>query len=124
MKTGVICLLFGYLIGTVNPAYMMSKLRGFDIREEGSGNAGASNVVLICDYICVVALSASVLFPLVYVWQTGDWIGYAGLLAVSVVMFYKHKENIMRIMEGKEVRVSYLWNKEKEKERLHEFYDV
>ena len=72
----------------------------------------------------MVALSASVLFPLVYVWQTGDWIGYAGLLAVSVVMFYKHKENIMRIMEGKEVRVSYLWNKEKEKERLHEFYDV
>ena len=37
----------GYLIGNINPAYFLSKRRGFDIREEGSHNAGASNALLL-----------------------------------------------------------------------------
>lgn len=41
------CALIGYLIGTLNPAYFMGKSSGFDIREKGSGNAGASNVVIL-----------------------------------------------------------------------------
>lgn len=43
----VLCFLIGYLIGNINPAYILSKLNGFDIRERGSGNAGASNVTMI-----------------------------------------------------------------------------
>lgn len=43
----VLCSLMGYLIGNINPAYILSKLRGFDIRERGSGNAGASNVTMV-----------------------------------------------------------------------------
>lgn len=43
----VLCSLIGYLIGNINPAYILSKLRGFDIRERGSGNAGASNVTMV-----------------------------------------------------------------------------
>ncbi|MDE5558995.1 MAG: glycerol-3-phosphate acyltransferase [Ruminococcus sp.] len=43
----VLCSLLGYLIGNINPAYILSKLKGFDIREKGSGNAGASNVTMV-----------------------------------------------------------------------------
>lgn len=43
----VLCSLLGYLIGNINPAYILSRLKGFDIREKGSGNAGASNVTMV-----------------------------------------------------------------------------
>lgn len=42
----VICMTLGYLIGTLNPAFAIARLKGFDIRERGSGNAGASNAVI------------------------------------------------------------------------------
>ena len=41
------CILIGYFIGTVNPSYIIAKIHGFDIREKGSGNAGASNAVIL-----------------------------------------------------------------------------
>ena len=41
------CVLIGYLIGTVNPSYIFAKLRGVDIRQKGSGNAGASNALIV-----------------------------------------------------------------------------
>lgn len=40
------CAALGYFIGTFSPAFLLSKLKGFDIRERGSGNAGATNVLL------------------------------------------------------------------------------
>jgi glycerol-3-phosphate acyltransferase PlsY len=43
----VLCLLISYLIGTINPSYIIAKLRGFDIREKGSKNAGASNALIL-----------------------------------------------------------------------------
>ena len=43
----VLCMLIGYLIGAINPSYSIAKLRGFDIRERGSGNAGASNALIL-----------------------------------------------------------------------------
>jgi glycerol-3-phosphate acyltransferase PlsY len=42
----VISALLGYLIGGINPAYLIAKYKGFDIRKRGSGNAGASNAVI------------------------------------------------------------------------------
>jgi len=39
----IVAILIGYLFGCVNPAYILGKLKGFDIREKGSHNAGASN---------------------------------------------------------------------------------
>lgn len=200
------CAAMGYLIGTVNPAYLMSKLKGFDIRQRGSGNAGATNVLLtvgklagvLCalldilkaffayrlgkrffpllqfagvlagcccilghifpiwmgfqggkglaciggmilahnwkiflvmlmfeiiltlavNYICVMAMSASVLFTLVYAWTTHDWIGTSILALVAVVVQFKHLENVKRIVEGTELHVSYLWDKEAEIARI------
>lgn len=41
------CFLLGYLIGGINPAYIIGRLSGFDIRQRGSCNAGASNVIIL-----------------------------------------------------------------------------
>lgn len=43
----VISILIGYGIGCINLSYFLSKWKGFDIRRYGSGNAGASNVVIV-----------------------------------------------------------------------------
>lgn len=50
MKTVVFIILiivFSYLVGSFNLSYFLSKSKGYDIREHGSGNAGASNVVIM-----------------------------------------------------------------------------
>lgn len=39
-------IVFCYLVGCLNPAYFLGKIKGFDIRERGSLNAGASNVAI------------------------------------------------------------------------------
>lgn len=41
-----LCILFGYVLGGINPSYIIARFRGFDIRRRGSGNAGASNAVI------------------------------------------------------------------------------
>lgn len=43
----LLCVLIGYFIGAINPSYLVGKLKGMDIREKGSGNAGASNAVIL-----------------------------------------------------------------------------
>lgn len=42
----ILCALMGYLLGCINPSYIIARARGFDIRSRGSGNAGASNAVI------------------------------------------------------------------------------
>ena len=43
----VICILLGYLVGTINPSYLLGRLKGVDIRKKGSGNAGGSNALIL-----------------------------------------------------------------------------
>jgi len=48
MINTLISMLVGYLLGSVQSAYLIGRLVGkMDIREQGSGNAGASNVTSI-----------------------------------------------------------------------------
>lgn len=42
-----ICLLIGYLLGSVNPAALLSKLKKKNLREMGTHNLGASNTMLV-----------------------------------------------------------------------------
>lgn len=202
----VLCSLIGYLIGNINPAYIIAKLRGFDIRQRGSGNAGASNVVitvgkkaglftalfdiskaviavliaaklfpqikfakilsgamctlghifpfamcfhggkgLAClggmilaydpamfimlllfeivlgfslDYVCVVPVTGSLIFTIIYAFSTGDPIGTLALSLVAVVVLVRHIENFRRIQNGTEAHISFLWHKEQEIDRI------
>lgn len=41
------CLLIGYCLGSVSVAYIVGKVRGIDIREHGSGNAGTTNTLRV-----------------------------------------------------------------------------
>lgn len=43
----LICILLGYLIGSFNPSYLLARKKGVDIRRQGSGNAGASNALIL-----------------------------------------------------------------------------
>ena len=39
----ILSIIFGYLLGSINPAYILGRLRGIDIRQYGSKNTGAMN---------------------------------------------------------------------------------
>lgn len=43
----ILLIALGYLIGSINPAYIFGKTRGIDIRKYGSKNAGAANAWLV-----------------------------------------------------------------------------
>lgn len=45
MTSRIISLAIGYCIGCIQMAYILGKLKGIDIREHGSGNAGTTNVL-------------------------------------------------------------------------------
>ena len=199
------CFLIGYGLGIINPAFIIGKIKGFDVRRRGSGNAGGSNALItmgkaigfLCilldigkaflavkltgllfpglplvfpvtaaacilghmfpfymgfsggkglaciggcllaysplwflillaaeaalalavNYICVVPISASVLLPVLYGFHAHDPLGAVILGVVGVAIILKHVENIRRILNGTELHLSYLWNKDKETKR-------
>ena len=202
----LLCAVIGYLIGCINPAYFIGKRHGIDIREKGSGNAGATNVMMlfgkftglfcaifdifkayfairmvrtlfpffiqalpitgtsvilghlfpfymnfrggkgfasltgsalafdlkaflfmaliaivvliIGNYLCLMPITASILFPIVYFIITKDIFGTIILCVVPISMCIKHKENILRIKNGTELHFSYLWNPKEEMKRI------
>ncbi len=44
---GIISIVLAYLIGNISPAIILGKLNGIDIKKEGSGNAGTTNVLRV-----------------------------------------------------------------------------
>lgn len=202
----LLCMACAYLIGTLNPAYLIAKLKGFDIREVGSGNAGASNAVitmgkaaglltalfditkayvavrlarrffpnmayaaevagvftvlghifpfamgfrggkglasmggvilafnakvfcllllselllaLVVDYICIVPITASIAFPIIYYYITAQLLGALLYALLIPVILYKHMENLKRIRMGTEAHLSFLWRREEEIARI------
>ena len=60
MNTFAACALsavIGYLLGTLNPAYLYAKLRGVNIHETGTGNPGASNTMILFGWVPGVAVA-------------------------------------------------------------------
>jgi len=204
LKNILICIL-AYLVGSINPTFILGKIKGFDVRNKGSHNAGASNalivmgkgvgvacmffdifkafgmvklayhfemdavwvaatmtlvilghmfpfymkfrggkglaclggsilgydwklflimlaavlvIVLITDYICFAPVSASIAFTIIYGIQTKSVIGALILSISAAAIFCRHINNFKKIKAGVEVRFSYLWNKDKEIDRI------
>lgn len=53
----IICILIGYILGNINAAYIISRLKGFDIRTKGSKNAGATNATIIMGWKIGIAVA-------------------------------------------------------------------
>ncbi len=45
MTTRLLCVCIGYVCGLFQTGYIVGKLKGIDIREHGSGNAGTTNIL-------------------------------------------------------------------------------
>ena len=45
MTVRLICILIGYVCGLFQTGYIVGKIKGIDIREYGSGNAGTTNIL-------------------------------------------------------------------------------
>ncbi|MFW9876987.1 MAG: glycerol-3-phosphate acyltransferase [Candidatus Thorarchaeota archaeon] len=67
---GIVSIIIGYLLGSLLPAYIFGKLKGVDIRKEGTKNAGTSNAYTV--------------LGLGYAIPTGFYDFFKGLLAILI----------------------------------------
>lgn len=59
-------------------------------------------ITLATDYIFLGTLGAVTAVPTAVGWFTRDWLVVGMLAAVSAVIFYKHRDNVRRMMKGEE----------------------
>ena len=69
-------------------------------------------------YVCVVTTTMAALWPVYYGLVTRFWIGAAILAIPFVPILLRHLENFRRIRSGDELRLSFLWNRAAELERI------
>ena len=71
----IVTVLSSYLVGSINPSYIIGRLKGIDIRRQGSGNAGASNATVVLGkwvgifsgvFDILKATGVMLLFPLIF----------------------------------------------------------
>ncbi len=82
----------GYAIGNLSPAYLVGRLVGnFDIRERGSGNAGATNVLRLVGWRYGALVFILDMLKGLAASSIGFWIcGYTGLAAGSIGVILGH----------------------------------
>lgn len=94
---GGIAIALGYFLGSILPGYFLAKARGFDIRKEGTGRPGATNVADTMGYPVAVMvglydvskaiLAIFIARALGNVWLIGYFAGFAAL-AGHLAPFY------------------------------------
>ncbi len=97
----VICILVGYLLGSVPSGYLVARAHGIDIQKVGSGNIGAANIlraVGIAPALIVVVSDPlkGLLAVLIAQWVgLGPWLvaatGFAAILGNSFNIFLRMK---------------------------------
>jgi glycerol-3-phosphate acyltransferase PlsY len=86
---GSACVLGGYLVGSISFGLLLARRRGIDLRAEGSGNIGATNVGRVLgkrDGRIVLALDAAkglvpALAARLALMETSPWVGAAAVAA-------------------------------------------
>lgn len=87
----VLVFVIAYFIGNISPAIILGKIKGIDIRKEGSGNAGTTNVLRVMGKgpaaITLIAdmLKAVIAIKIGYA-VGGEKIAIAGMVAFAAVI--------------------------------------
>ena len=75
-------------------------------------------LAVVTKYVCFVSPTVSIAYPLIFWWRTGFLAGALVLLTPALPIILKHLENFRRIRSGQEARLSFLWARDAELERL------
>ena len=70
------------------------------------------------NYVAVATVSMSVIWPAYYGLRTAFWLGAAVLLVPALPIWLRHLENFRRIRRGEELRLSFLWRRKAELDRI------
>ena len=82
---GILSIIIGYILGSILPAYWFGRLKGIDIREEGTKNAGTSNAFKV--------------LGLPYAIPTALYDTLKGLLAI-LIAYYLQADFILKQIAG------------------------
>lgn len=74
-------------------------------------------VVLITDYAIAMTVFAVSLAPFVTLFRLHSWMAFAFVLAASVLVLYKHRENIARVKNGTEIKISTYFQQRNKKDK-------
>ena len=86
----LVTIIVSYLLGSISPAILLGKARGIDIKKEGSGNAGTTNVLRVMGgKAALITLTVDILkgfLPaLIFAMGFGDdKLGYIACLAAFI----------------------------------------
>ena len=86
----IITAVVSYLIGSISPAILLGRARGINIKKEGSGNAGTTNVLRVMGgKAALITLSGDILkgvLPVVFFSSVfgGSTLGYIACLAAFI----------------------------------------
>jgi len=99
--TGIIAILIGYLLGSVNSAYIITRLvKGEDIRKLGGGNAGGRNVFRSIGFWAAVP---------VITWDLGKGAGSVAI-AYWLLDVPIYEVNIYVLLTGIAVIAGHMWS--------------
>lgn len=63
------CVAAGYFTGCINPAFIIGRIKGYDVRSSGSKNAGASNTVIMAGKLAGVLVALLDIFKAALSWR-------------------------------------------------------
>ncbi|OEF96022.1 glycerol-3-phosphate 1-O-acyltransferase PlsY [Desulfuribacillus alkaliarsenatis] len=92
----LVAILIGYLVGSVSFSYIIGKLwKGIDIRQHGSGNAGATNTLRVLGTVPgIIVLLLD---------------GFKGALAVVIALYISNNDPITMIVAGIAAIIGHNW---------------
>jgi len=70
----LICIIFGYLLGCLNPAELISRLKHKSLRENGSGNLGTTNTLLVFGKKYAAIVLAFDMAKSLFAFKTATWV--------------------------------------------------
>ena len=99
--TGIIAIVIGYLLGSINSAYIVTRLvKGADIRKLGGGNAGGRNVFRSVGFWAAVP---------VVIWDLGKGVGSVAI-AYWLLDVPIYEVNIWVLLTGVAAISGHMWS--------------